>query len=509
MPAVQTRDSVLIAGRPVLHSTAQRDFVCRCGSRLRTVCIDGAWQTVCAANPAHPPSGFMPGAVFERIRSREVERAPDVLAHLPAGLRSSIAKGANMPIKNLTNQPVSFPEIGRLHKGAKKTDPKRPGADLTYFRMANISDQDDVEAAFAAVYGSEPRIINVLLAFPTVDENWDAWQEEYVAGGLVHRCDGETMVRWRKPNGDYSNEPQPCPYASGKQRTRERPGCVPEGRLRIIIPELKRLAYVTVSTHSKNDIAHLDSQLRALAGDAPRDLRGIPLILYRRPYNISTPETYPKDHPQAGQRTGRRVRRVKWLLSIEAAPTWTALLFDAQQRAALPGAGGRLALPSGDVIDGATGEIIAPEEELLGEWLDEEEGDEERPAQEAQPPSPKPNGKCPICQATGDAHAPWCKEVDGKRVDTRQAEPPKPATVKTGGWQSALERLAAAVPYYAKDGRPDGYHALGVAGKLGYREVTAENLDEVLDGLSQYARDKSGPAPLVDADGNLVPTEMS
>lgn len=132
--------------------------------------------------------------------------------------------------------------------------------------------------------------------------------------------------------------------------------------------------------------------------------------------------------------------------------------------------------------------------------------------QPAAAPTPKANGKCPVCQATGGAHAPWCKEVDGNRVDTRRAKAPeaakqKLAKVSTGGWQSALERLASAVPYYAKDGRPDSYHALGVASKLGYLEITAANLDEVLDGLSQYARDKSEPAPLVDGDGNLLPAE--
>jgi len=525
MPAVQTRDFVTIAGRPVLHSTAQRDFVCRCGSRLRTVCDAGGWQTVCAANPAHSPAAFMPSTLFERIRARQADQAPDVLAHLPARLRASITsqKGkTDMPIKHLTNQPVSFPEIGRLHKGGKKTDPKRPGPDLTYFRMANISDDDDVETAFAAVYGPEPRIVNVLLPFRTVDENWDAWQEEYVAGGLVHRCDGETMVRWRLPNGDYSNEPRPCPYATGdKVRTAERPGCVPEGRLRIVIPELKRLAYVTVSTHSKNDIAHLDSQLRALPA---RDLRGIPLILYRRPYKISTPETYPKDHPQAGQRTGRRVRRVKWLLSIEASPTWTALLFDAQQLAALPGASDRLALPSGAIVDGATGEIVSPEEELPGDWSDEEEIEEEESRETTPPPAPAPapkpvpgNGKCPVCQATGDKHAPWCQDPagDGRRFDARPKTNGKAAVVKAAGWSAAATALAASCPYYQNpDGSPNFYRMTGGALKHARVEIiTDANLSDVISALRAHAADEaelkaaSEPASLVDADGNLIPVD--
>ena len=40
-----------------------------------------------------------------------------------------------MPIKGLTNGEMDFPEIGRLRKGAPKTQADRPGKDLTYFRF--------------------------------------------------------------------------------------------------------------------------------------------------------------------------------------------------------------------------------------------------------------------------------------------------------------------------------------------------------------------------------------
>ncbi len=67
-----------------------------------------------------------------------------------------------------------------------------------------------------------------------------------------------------------------------------------------------------------------------------------------------------------------------------------------------------------------------------------------------------------------------------------------------------LKELSAAVPYY----KPNGYHALGAAAKLGYSEITDANLDAVLDALTNYARDQKAAADqpsLVDADGNLLP----
>lgn len=70
------------------------------------------------------------------------------------------------------------------------------------------------------------------------------------------------------------------------------------------------------------------------------DLRGIPLILRRKPREISTPEI--KD----GKRTGKRMRRAKSLITIEAKPAWVALQLAAQQQAALPSTG-MLMLPDG------------------------------------------------------------------------------------------------------------------------------------------------------------------
>ena len=247
-----------------------------------------------------------------------------------------------MPIKNLTNRQPQFPEIGQLRKGAPK-EPKRPGKDLTYFRFT--SDIQEVLDAFEAAYDGEPRLINCLLPFQYADDVWQAWQEHWVAGGLKHRCDGEHVVRIQNDDGTYTDpEPgtMPCPG-----------NCKPSGRLTVVIPELGRLAYVTALTTSKHDIVNLDRQLRALE-TVSRDLRGIPLQLRRRKKRISTPGP-----------NGKRVRRDKWLLSIEAAPSWVELQLAAQQAAAIPilprPVHPHRALPNGAIIvNGQTGEVLNP-----------------------------------------------------------------------------------------------------------------------------------------------------
>lgn len=282
-----------------------------------------------------------------------------------------------MPIKGLTNQQAQFPEIGQLRKGGEKQTRKRKdgseytiwGQDLDHFRFT--SEISDVVAAFEAVYDGQPRMVNVLLPFQYVDENWEAWQEEYVSGGLVHRCDGETMALWQKEDGSYSREPKPCPYASGEQkRTDKNPGCKPTARLKVVIPELRRLAYVTVLTNSNHDIRNLDAQLRALE-TLRHDLRGIPLQLRRSLKTISTP---------AGN--GKRARRQKWLLSIEAAPTWVDYQLAAQEAAAVPQLPPGMSVHEPTIVDATTGEILNSDED----WDDElfEANDEA----EQEPPPP-------------------------------------------------------------------------------------------------------------------------
>ncbi len=256
-----------------------------------------------------------------------------------------------MPIKRLQRATQGqFPQLGQLRKGAEKPDEKRPGKDLDHFRFT--SDDPDALARFQEFYGDEPRWIKILLPFATMDENFEVWQESWNGKSLLHRCDGETCVRWLDDKTQsYRDDPVPCPDRDLDKSVRNR--CKPVGRLKVVIPALKRLAYVMVLTTSEHDILTLQDNLLALQGTRG-DLRGIPMILRRVEREISTPVS------------GKRVRTKKHLLQIEAEPTWVELQLEAQQRQALPG-GTPLALPEPQQLietiehgslDIATGEIV-------------------------------------------------------------------------------------------------------------------------------------------------------
>lgn len=221
-----------------------------------------------------------------------------------------------MPIKNLqNNQSAHFPIIGKLRKGGPKqkkttTDQKtgQPkeveiyGKDLDYFRF----DSSDPAAlkAFTKAYGEQPKQIRVLLPFATPEQNFQAWMEEYSTGELRRRCDSETQVFNRDKSGK-SGQPKPCERLCGGSCA-----CKQVGRLYVLIPELARLAYVIVETHSLYDIIELTQNLQA-AHAVRGSLNGVPFLLSRRPRMISTPGD-----------DSKRVRRVKNLLFLEPDPEW-------------------------------------------------------------------------------------------------------------------------------------------------------------------------------------------
>lgn len=237
-----------------------------------------------------------------------------------------------MPIQGLTNRNAAFLDIGTIRKGAPKTDTKRPGPDLDYLRFVT-ADRAAAEA-FKAAFGEKPREIEFLVPHATLDENFEAWREEYSASSLIHRCDGVTCVQWRdRETGKMRFDPKPCPTPSDEQR--KAGGCKQVGRLKIIIPALKRFAFVTVTTTSVYDIISLHQQLLALE-TVRGTLRGVPMILRRVEREISTPA-----------QNGARARRKKWLLAIEAKPEWVVAQLEAQQREALAPVSAPLQLTDG------------------------------------------------------------------------------------------------------------------------------------------------------------------
>lgn len=255
-----------------------------------------------------------------------------------------------MPIKGLTDRGVAFPQIGNIRKGGKKVQiidkatgkPRvnergepvmMQGPDLAYFRVEFDEREVKAIARFNQLYpDGKPTALTILLPFDQIERVWNPWREAYTADALLHRCDGEYINYSINPatgeivikNGlDANGQPVKCNLQNDPNKAKR---CKPTGRLHVIIPELERLAYLVVHTTSIHDIANISDQLAAIREMNGGHIVGIPLILRRRPIEISTP---------SGE-NGKRARRVKSLISIEADPEWVARKIGQMRLAAMP-----------------------------------------------------------------------------------------------------------------------------------------------------------------------------
>lgn len=179
----------------------------------------------------------------------------------------------DMPIKKLqSRRRARFPVLGNIRKGSPKgtsqTKGWQGGDELDHWRVE--FDEPELQAAFDALYGDEPREIRCMLLYDTVDEVLHAWQESYNSKGeLTHRCDGETMVFPADKRG------QPC---TG--------GCKPYARLYVWLYELPRVGCMRVRTTAQHDISWLTDALVGIESVHGR-LTGIPLILKREEREIT------------------------------------------------------------------------------------------------------------------------------------------------------------------------------------------------------------------------------
>lgn len=265
-----------------------------------------------------------------------------------------------MPIQGLSNRGLSFPQIGDIRKGAPKDPAKNmPGRDLHWFRVNFDAQEEEAAKLFLETFKPEPTDIDIVLPFDEIERCWDPWCEAYTAGRMVARSDGEYFVYWQDlqtgelkvQNGlDKDGKPVPHQEVVGKAGKTDIK-CRPVGRLKVIIPALRRAAYLVVHTTSVIDIRNISEQLAAIQFMNGGHIAGVPLVLRRRPKMVSCPDS---NDP------GKKVRREKWMISIEADPKWVALKLTQMDRAALPEGSTRLALPA------------VEEEDIDGDWTEQE-----------------------------------------------------------------------------------------------------------------------------------------
>lgn len=268
-----------------------------------------------------------------------------------------------MPIIGLTDDNSAsntWPRLGKLRKGGVKT-PKKPGEDLNHFRFT--SDNPQVAAAFDAAFGKTPNSLMVFLPYRNVGENFPTWCEIWNASGLEHRCDGQTMVRWREGDKIISGA-KLC--TGGHKNDDPRQDAV--GRLEVIIPQLLEAGYVgtvTMETHADgNDMPFIFGVLNTVM-DARGDLRGVPFRLYRQLENIGV--------PGYGDRAGQRARADKWLVKIEPAAEWVRAQLAQAQAGAFLTTGEALPEPA-RLIEPTTGEVLTTAKQLPQPATPKDEG---------------------------------------------------------------------------------------------------------------------------------------
>lgn len=310
-----------------------------------------------------------------------------------------------MAIKGLTHRGEAFPVIGQIRKGKKEQlgNGKSKPVDLQYFRVVFDEEEAKAEELFKARYGEKPSEIDILLPFGEVDKQWVTYLGAFTASRLVARSDGERLEYLANPDtGDIlikdgdpeqlitqgqADGDEPIAEYTNQKGDKTPVYLRPVGKLRVmVIPLLKagRLACLEVITGSKNDIANLDSQLRALYAVNQGSVAGIPLKLRRRKKEIG------KKLPN-----GQRIRGPSWLLSIEAADTWTQAKIEQLAAEAMPQlpAGSHATIWEGDeIVDGEAKELEPrPEPKPEKEAPKEEAKGQRKPREKAKAkPKPKP-----------------------------------------------------------------------------------------------------------------------
>lgn len=276
-----------------------------------------------------------------------------------------------MPIKGLTDRGLAFPQIGVIRKGSPKQKMVKgdkevliQGKDLDHFRVEFDANEVLAMQTFKNIYGDKPKQIKVVFPFDEVDRTWDAYLEAYTASRLLARSDGENIIYWRKDGkvlvaGGRATVSQvvdisiqigkeqysktkieltdgcPVPYIDGMVfgGTSKTPAIAkPVGRLRVVIPELRRLATLTFMTTSKRDIIAMGGQDSGELGSIVKvcqsvrvPFAGVPLILKRRQEEVSVPKE-----------DGSAVRVKKWMVHIEPDPDFVARANIAMHRLAMP-----------------------------------------------------------------------------------------------------------------------------------------------------------------------------
>lgn len=217
-----------------------------------------------------------------------------------------------------------FPQIGKIRKGNKTKQNMPDGStrelpqDLDYFRVEFKKGQEESRSIFLNKYKDQPDEIDVLLPL-RMEDTWSFWLEAYARGRMVAKSDGEIFLYQRDQSmnvivrdGKHVETGEEVPYLGERGREQAVLGSImkPVGRLKVVVPQLMRRAYLELKTTSYNDCVNLDNQIRSIY-EMEELMGGIPLVLRRKPEMVTVPG-----------KNGSSFRKEMHLISIEPKQEW-------------------------------------------------------------------------------------------------------------------------------------------------------------------------------------------
>lgn len=416
-------------------------------------------------------------------------------------------------------QSISFPEVAIIRKGTPKRKINKQGREVTIqgndlnnkFRVVFNPGADDARKRFQELhpesytkYGpeyTEPDgflIIKMraMIPFPNVRMAWEWANEAHQAGRMVAKADDEHYITLRDPNtGAYiveNGEPF-TPYKHGDTVKYERAGqqyTLPirtVGRLRLFLPELERLVFVTLKTTSFYDRVQMDAQLQAIQFFADTlnrgNASGIPLYIYRAEKEVTW------NKPDGG---AQRVK--KWLINIEADPEWVKAAVNRMSQFALTGeVVSKALLPEpaqpqtiSGVDDPSAGD--EPDDYFDAEYKDSDP--------EPQPqPAPKPiQPQAQSAQSNGER--PYSAETLKAKIE---ALAEKYANYATSEAQRNLVAMSLAGCFAGQNDPEEKRHVLQeyLTGSRSLKNVSNGHIQAILKWLELYK----------DADGAYIPSQ--
>jgi len=135
----------------------------------------------------------------------------------------------------------------------------------------------EVDQAVMDAIGKEPKCIDIMLPFDSVEMNFPTAYQFYIGKQKKCQGDGETATRYNK---DGTSQVVPCDPETCQYAKQDKSPCKVYGRLHCMLSKALRLGGVAVlRTHGWHSVSNILNGLDMIASQTGGILRGIPLRL--------------------------------------------------------------------------------------------------------------------------------------------------------------------------------------------------------------------------------------